>query len=290
MPDLFRTSPEWYDAAMSPVLTPSSSDRRIIDLSLVLPLYNEGDVLLENLSMILMTLRRSRLSFEMLLIDDGSIDQTPRRAASFAGEHPDVITFVQHPKNLGRGATVNDGIRRARGTIVGFIDVDCETSPLYILDLVPRILDGSCDVITGHRYYPFTISAVTRVIASVTYRKLEALLLGTKFSDSQTGYKFFRRSTVLPLLDETRHPGWFWDTEIMAVCAAAKLRIAERPVLFLRDRRKRSTVRLIHDSLDMLQALLRYRHRYSALIRNYGRTSVRERELGLNESIPDKSS
>jgi SAM-dependent methyltransferase len=80
-------------------------------------------------------------------------------------------------------------------------------------------------------------------------------------SDSESGYKFFRRETVLALLAETRDPGWFWDTEIMIRAVRAGCRIVEVPCLFLRNFRKPSTVRGIRDSLVYLLRVAAFRRR-----------------------------
>lgn len=239
-----------------------------VDLSLILPLYNEASILRTNLDLIRTTLESSGWRYEMILIDDCSQDQTASIGRAFSAEHPRRVRFIQHEKNFGRGATVVDGIRRAVGMVVGFIDVDCEASPLYMLDLVPRILNGTADVVTGRRIYPFTLAAFARVVASLSYRVIEHRVLRTRFLDSQTGYKFFRRSAILPVVELCRDRGWFWDTEILVLASLAGLKIEERPILFLRNPAKRSTVRLVRDAVQMLRALIGFRSRIRVLRTN----------------------
>ena len=79
------------------------------------------------------------------------------------------------------------------------------------------------------------------------------------FADTETGYKFFRRRTVLPLLDEVRDEGWFWDTEFMARAARRGLRVAEVPGAYVRRTDKTSTVRGLRDSARYFRQLLRFR-------------------------------
>lgn len=234
-----------------------------VDLSLILPLYNEGDILASNLKTILGVLQSARWKFEMLLIDDASRDDTAQTAAAFAAAHPETVRFFHHEMNQGRGATVMDGFRQGRGTVVGFMDVDCETSPQYFLGFIPDLLSGRRDAITGLRIYPFSFSVLHRVIMSFVYRWFVQRLLGVGFHDRQSGYKFFRRDKILPLLTFLKSSGWFWDTEVMVVADMAGLAIEERPVLFLRDSRKKSTVRLLRDSWQMARQLVSYRWQLS---------------------------
>lgn len=226
------------------------------DLTLVLPLYNEGLLLEKNLPFIFTTLSAGTFTFEIVLIDDGSRDETPAIGRRFAAAHPGQVQFLQHGRNLGRGATVTEGFQQGRGTVVGYIDVDCEGSPKYILEFVPDLLADKYDCITGMRIYPFSVSTVIRTLMSITYRFFVRLLIGVGFRDRQTGYKFFRRDRVLPALHLAKNTGWFWDTEIMVLSAIFGLRIRERPILFLRDTSKKSTVRIVHDTYIMLRQLI----------------------------------
>lgn len=147
----------------------------------------------------------------------------------------------------------------AKGTVVGFIDIDLEISPVYIPSFVRMILDGKADVVTGLRVYREDASSYHRAILSRGYSVLVRTLLGIPLRDTETGYKFFRRRKVLPVMALTRHNGWFWDTEIMALAYRAGLRIREEPVLFVRRKDKKSSVRLVHDTLDYLRNIVLFR-------------------------------
>ncbi|MFH1236304.1 MAG: glycosyltransferase [Parcubacteria group bacterium] len=237
-----------------------------VDLTLILPLYNEGSALSANLNYIVETLQcKSTLSFELLLIDDGSGDTTAQNARQFAQSHSTLCEFIQHTHNIGRGAIVAEGLRRARGTVTGFIDVDCEASPLYILDFVPDILMNKVDIITGVRIYPFAVSTLLRATMSVTYRMLVKNMTGSQFTDTRAGYKFFRTEAILPLLRYCKHPGWFWDTEVLVVSSLAGLRVQQRPILFFRDTSKKSTVRLAHDTTVLVRDLLVFRQQLPSI-------------------------
>ncbi|MFA6042594.1 MAG: glycosyltransferase [Patescibacteria group bacterium] len=236
-----------------------------INFSLTLPLYNEGSILQKNLTSIHTILSgKGSFSFEVIVIDDASKDDTARSAKQFCDHLPN-WHFLQNEKNLGRGGTVMRGFRESRGTIVGFIDVDCEASPMYLLDFIPDLLAHKVDGITGMRIYPFSFSTFLRAGTSYLYRQLVQLFLRVAYKDRQSGYKTFRREAILPLLAYTKNQHWFWDTEIMVIAHLAGLRIEERPILFYRDTAKKSTVKLFRDSMLMVRELFRFRARMPQL-------------------------
>lgn len=86
-------------------------------------------------------------------------------------------------------------------------------------------------------------------------------ILGIQLNDTETGYKFFDRRKILPVLKKTRNPGWFWDTEIMTIAYYQGLKIEEIPVLFIRRFDKQSMVNIIPDTLDYFVNLCRFRKR-----------------------------
>jgi len=169
-----------------------------------------------------------------------------------------------HSKNRGRGKTVTDGIKEARGIVVGYIDIDCEVSPVYIPLVVSLILRNEADVVIGRRYYRTSPRAIIREVLSRGYQWLSDRMIGTGGMDTETGYKFFRRKTILPILRRTKHTGWFWDTEIMVYARRAGLRIGEVPVLFLRRFDKHSSVNIVRDTLDYMIELVAFRKRLNA--------------------------
>ena len=91
------------------------------------------------------------------------------------------------------------------------------------------------------------------------YLRLMQTMIALPLADTETGFKLFRRDRILPVLDACEGRGWFWDTEVMVRAYHAGLRIEEIPALFVRRFDKASTVRPIHDTLDYLGKLWRFR-------------------------------
>lgn len=234
--------------------------KKICDFSLILPCYNEMLILEKSITTILTVLSLSRLSYEIIFVDDHSTDGTLDVLNKICHKYSD-FHVISHSKNYGRGRSVADGIRHASGTIVGYIDIDLEVSPVYLPMMVQTICDGSADVVIGRRIYRSRFTSLFREIASAGYRWLSDRLLDTGGLDTETGYKFFNRRKILPLLSVATHPHWFWDTEIMVFAKRAGLHIMELPVLFLRRKDKHSSVKIFPDISDYFISLWRLKRR-----------------------------
>lgn len=146
---------------------------------------------------------------------------------------------------------------------MGYIDIDCEVSPIYIPDIVDQIVTRKADFVIGKRIYRTNISSLLREVLSVGYRILVSSILDTRDFDTESGYKFFRKSKILPLLSKIVDRHWFWDTEIVVYAIRAKITIIEVPVLFIRRFDKKSSVRIFHDVLDYCVNLWSLRRRIS---------------------------
>jgi glycosyltransferase involved in cell wall biosynthesis len=230
-------------------------------LSLVLACYNEAEHLRASFTEIRETLERASWPFEVLFVDDVSRDGTREILKEIVAAHPRLdLRVILHDANRGRGATVTDGFRAARGEIAGFLDVDLEVHCRYVPSLV-RAIEGGADVAIVRRIYALQLGSLDRYFMSRGYSFLVRRLLGVPFRDTETGFKFFRRATVLPLLDEIEDAGWFWDTEFMVRAARRGLRVAEIPGAYIRREDKTSTVRGLRDSARYFLALLRFRRR-----------------------------
>jgi glycosyltransferase AglD len=228
-------------------------------LSVVVACYNEAEVLAKSFAEILEVLEDFGQPYEIVFVDDVSRDRTREILREIVAAHPKVsIQVILHDVNRGRGATVTDGFRAARGEIVGYLDVDLEVHARYIPSLV-RAIEKGAEVATVRRIYAFQLRSLDRYVMSRGYSYLVRKLLGTALRDTETGYKFFRRQALLPVLDEIRDPGWFWDTEFMIRAERRGLRVAEVPGAYVRRFDKTSTVNGLRDSARYFGKLLAFR-------------------------------
>ena len=246
-----------------------------MEISVIIACYNEQPVLRASVAELIgvMNLTRYHNSYELIFVDDLSRDNTVEIIHEIMEAYPQLpMKLIRHERNTGRGRTVTDGLRAAQGRIAGFLDIDLETPARYIPAAVLEIERGA-EVATALRVYTFLWRTFYRQILSVGYHALEAKALRLPLKDTEVGFKFFNRERILPILDECQDPGWFWDTEIMARSYFAGLKIIEIPTLFIKRYDKKSSVRLVHDTLEYFQKLNRFRreaHRLEAAYRARG--------------------
>lgn len=229
------------------------------DVSVVVACYREGSHLQHSLPELRDTLDRMTFSYELVIIDDASPDNTWDLIQDFVANPGCKVTVSRHEANRGRGRTVTEGIRLAQGRYVGFIDIDLEIPPCFILPLVMKLEQGA-DLVLAWRIYRIPVPSLHRWILSKGYMRLVKWMLKTpRLLDTETGCKFFRREKILPVLNDIEDPGWFWDTEIVVRSLLAGLKVSEVPALYHRRPEKRSTVNVLKDSLDYWRKLWRFR-------------------------------
>ena len=243
-----------------------------IDLSVVLPCYNERVVIEESTAEIVRVLETTRLAWEIIFVDDVSKDDAVARAERLCAADPR-LRLIRHARNTGRGRTATDGMRAARGRIVGFLDIDLEVPARYIPPAVEAIRAGA-EVVCAWRIYLPNLALLHREILSKGYGKLVRSQLGLPLRDTEAGFKFFDRARILPILDLSRNPGWFWDTEVMARAYFAGLRIVELPAVFVKRNEVPTTVRIIPDTIEYWRQLRRFRPVVRRLRAQSGREGI----------------
>jgi len=228
-----------------------------IDLSIVVACYNEAAHIRKSLPELTAVLDKTGLVYELIIIDDCSQDNTVdvvRQIIPQLGLPADRATLQVHVTNVGRGGTVAEGFRLATGDLVGYLDIDLEIGPWYLLPALAKIRAEQLDGVIAQRIYKldFHATVLVRQWMSIVFRKLSHATLKLPLTDVAGGFKFFKRDKILPVLDDCRSEHWFWDTELVYIACRKGLNIGEIPVLFLRRPAKESTVRMIPDTLRQL--------------------------------------
>jgi hypothetical protein len=199
-------------------------------------------------------------SFEIIIAEDGATDGTDKIAESLASKYPYVV-HLHSDERLGRGTALNRAFKSAYGDILVYIDVDLATDMSHLSELINQIRSGY-DLATGSRMMPESdaVRSAKRGIASKGFNFLVRTMLGSKLYDHQCGFKAFKRSALLDLLDQVRDEHWFWDTEILVRAERAGYAVAEFPI---RWRPGSSTkVDMKRDVVGMGLAILRLRREF----------------------------
>ena len=179
-----------------------------LSISVVLPAHNEG----KNLPLILpeavSLLNKLRLDYEIIVVNDGSSDDTGQVSEDFAREEKRV-RLINHPKNLGYGAALTSGFKASGKELVFFMDADRQFEIGDITKLLPFV--GEYDIVAGFRQV--RRDPWYRVMIGRTYNLLVVLLFGVKLRDIDCAFKIYHRNVLDRIRFETI--GALVNTEIM---------------------------------------------------------------------------
>src|SRR5207237_5386864 len=144
---------------------------------------------------------------------------------------------VVHLDQKGRGRALRAAWSRSDAAVVAYMDVDLSTDLHALLPLVAPILSGHSDLAIGTRltHSSRVIRGLKRELISRCYNRLLRLVLRTRFSDAQCGFKAMRAERARELLPLVEDEGWFFDSELLVVAERAGLRIHEVPVDWVDD-------------------------------------------------------
>ena len=231
-------------------------------MSVVIPAYDEAARILPTLERVREWLAANQPGSEIIVVDDGSSDETASRVEDFSARSGDdpTIRCLRLPHNRGKGAAVRMGVLAADRPLLLYTDADLST-PIEEADKLVATLDGGADVAIGSRSVRGAQVEVRqplyRVLMGKTFNKAMRLVTFLGVVDSQCGFKLFRRDVAHRLFAASRIDSFAFDVEILFLARQAGLSVAEVPVRWLND--ARSTVHPLWDSLKMLEDVLRIR-------------------------------
>ncbi len=247
-------------ASSSPIAAENAVAAGGEPVTLVVPLYNEEN----NVAYLGRTLSefRSRLAgryrVHLLLVDDGSADQTPRALEEQFGNVPD-CRIVRHEANRGVAAAIMTGIRQAETEIVCSIDCDCSYDPGVLEKMLP--FAEAADMVTASPYHPQgRVRNVPewRLFLSKTLSRMYSIVLRERIFTYTSCCRVYRRSRMLPL--DLRHGGFLGMAEMLIRLKLAGGRIAEVPATLesrLLGESKMKIARTIRGHLGLLASLVR---------------------------------
>ena len=213
----------------------------LVDVSLIIPAFNEEQRLLPTLERLHAHLSVQPASYEILVVDDGSRDKTCQLVEAAAARIPNLILVRQRP-NRGKGAAVRRGMLAARGRIRVMWDADCSTPPEELPRLLAPIAAGRAAIAIGSRY-----AQGARTVKQPRYRVLWGRLcnkfvqrwLVPRVLDTQCGFKAFTSSAAVNLFGSATIDGWAFDLEILALARRRGFPIEEVGVEWKDDERSR---------------------------------------------------
>lgn len=206
-----------------------------IDLSIVLPAYDEEERLGGTVAKILGHLDAKSINAELIVVDDGSGDRTANVARETAAAFPQIETnVIRYDENRGKGFAVKTGLLAARSDLALFSDADLST-PIEEMDkLLDPIRRGEYDVTFGSRAIDRSLIGTHQPWRREQGGKVMNLIIrtmsGLPFADTQCGFKAFNMTQFRPLLDLMKIDRFGFDIEFLFVAKYHGLHLAEIPV------------------------------------------------------------
>jgi len=203
------------------------SQRKSVELSVVMPAYNEGVHIYANILKVCDALKGSK--YEVIVVDDGSRDKTfdESQRAAWQGLP---VKVVRQETNRGKGAALFRGFNAASGKLIAFLDADLEIAPQEILRLRDVMNETEAEVVVGVKDPLANKFPYLRRVLSGRYRQVVSFLFGLSITDTQTGAKLFKRQVleaVIPRLSVSR---FAFDIELLVAASRFGYIIAEHPV------------------------------------------------------------
>ena len=240
-----------------------------VELSFVIPAYNEAYLIENTLIAIDSVIQNKHLHYEIVVVDDGSIDDTFQNAIKYANKNGHV-KVVSYPKNMGKGFAVKTGFLNSHGNIVFFTDGDMEINFDNISDYINALEDGDIVIASKSHKESQVEVPISRKILSHCFNKLVYLLTGIPLKDTQSGLKAMRKSAFNNIMPRLAVKRYAFDVELLAVANLYGLKVVELPVNIKLDA-KFKPKEMWHMLVDLLAIAYRLR-----VIRWYQREIISE--------------
>ena len=250
----------------------TGTDLPPLTYSLVLPAYNEGQRIPATLEQILAHAEKSDWRLEIIVVNDGSTDDTARIVEAYAQKHP-TVRLLENPGNRGKGYCVRRGMLLAGGDILLFSDADL-SSPIAEADKLLAAIDQGADIAIGSRW----LNAGPQIKRQPLHRQwfgrvfnlMLRLGLGLNFKDTQCGFKAFTRDAAQKVFPRQKIERWGFDPELLYLARTCGLKVAEVAVAW--SHREGTHLRPLRDGVRMLGDILAIR--WNALSGKYTERSA----------------
>ena len=231
-------------------------------LSIVVPAFNEAARLSASLHTMLGYLSQNAAGGELIVVDDGSTDDTAAVAERSLADASGVSArLIRLEENRGKGYAVRKGLLVARANIVLFSDADLSTPITETSKLIEPIEAGECDLTFGSRALDRRLIGVhqpwRREQGGRVFNLIVRLATGLPFWDTQCGFKAFRMNVCRPLIEAAHIDRFGFDVELIYLAHLAQLRLREVPVRW--DHNPGSKVEVLRDSFRMMDEVRRIR-------------------------------
>lgn len=243
-----------------------------IEYSIVIPAFNEKARIGATLSEVIRCVESNSWAAEIIVVDDGSSDNTAAIVKTFAARYS-FVQLLSNGSNRGKGYSVRNGMLHANGEIALFTDADL-SSPMEEAPRLFNALRQGADVAIGSRW----LETSRQTIRQPLYRRffgrcfnlVTRMIMRLPFVDTQCGFKAFTREAAQTIFQLQRIERWGFDPEILFIALKRGYVVREVPVSWGHD--ERSRISYLRDGLQMLKELVLVR--WNALTGLYGKAVV----------------
>lgn len=226
-----------------------------LSISIIIPCYNEGKKLLDNLKKVINFMKNLNCDFEIITVNDGSIDSETNEI--FKTAKMENVKFISYEKNKGKGFAVKTGIKNAKNDVIIFMDADLSTD----INAINLVLDNinKYDIIIGSRHHkntkivnpqPFHRQFIGRCCILITN-----FLTKINVKDTQCGFKAFKKDIAKKIIQKQKIERWAFDVEYLYIAKLNNYSIFEIPVIW--DNDTESTVSPIKSSISFFKELIK---------------------------------
>jgi len=233
--------------------------RSPLELTLIIPAYNEQQLICSNLKVLLNFLEKRNSNFEILVVDDGSLDRTVQVVGDFSEDHSQV-RLIKQPQNLGKGLAIQRGVRESKGKYIIFMDADLPYELNALNAFMDTLISGS-DLVIGSRHLEGSLVKDVppiRYFIGQVFSLLVSLLIFPGVRDTQCGLKGFKEEAARNIFQRTTISRFGIDVEVLFIARKFKYSISQLPVK-MTGFRNDSRVHVVMDSIRMFLDLFRIR-------------------------------
>ena len=201
-------------------------------ITVLMPAFNEGERIYDNIKETEKVFQEAGCRYELIVIDDGSSDDTYNQSLKAARENSHVQVLKLH-ENQGKGFALKSGFQKASGDLIIFLDADLDLHPSQIQSLLDVMRKTGADVVTGSkRHADSTLNyPLRRVVLSDFYAILLLLLFRLPLRDTQTGLKIFKAEVLKEIFPKILCKRYAFDVEILANTHHQGYKIVEAPIV-----------------------------------------------------------
>jgi len=199
-------------------------------LSIIMPAHNEEKNIAGGIDEAVEVMKKLGLNYEIIVVDDGSDDNTFYAASEIAEKNTSYVKVIKLDHNYGKGFAISKGFEQSTGELISFIDADFSMRPRQLVNFIPKI--KYADIVVGSKRHPESKVNYPprRKFLSRGFNFLVNHMFNLCLSDTQCGFKLFKRRVLERILPKMRLKKYAFDVELLVLAKKMGFRIVEAPI------------------------------------------------------------